>query len=57
MLRAVIKIVTLPIVLPVKIVARLLRPRRLARRRIQKKALLAIGAAAAVAVNHHRKQQ
>ena len=56
MLRAIIKIVTLPIVLPVKIVARLLSPRRLARRFIKKKAMLAIGAAAAAAVHHHHKR-
>jgi len=57
MLGTIIKIVTLPIVLPVKIVARLLSPRRIVRRFIKKRTLIAIGAASAVAAHQHSKKR
>ena len=52
MLRFIVKIMTLPVVLPIKFMAGILRPRR----RIKKRALLAIGVAAAAAAHQNTKK-
>ena len=56
MLRTLLKLITLPVRIPVKIVARLLRPKRVARRLLKKRNLMAVGVAAA-AVAHHSSQR
>ncbi|MFT5682570.1 MAG: hypothetical protein ACI8RZ_003492 [Myxococcota bacterium] len=57
MLRAFIKIITLPLVISAKIMRRLFRPSRIARRLFRKRNLVAIGtiAAAAAARQHANK--
>ncbi len=56
MLRAFIKIITLPVVIPAKILFRLVRPTRILKRLLRKRSLVAIGTIAAAAAAHQQSK-
>jgi len=56
MLRAIIKIVFLPVTVPARIVMRVFRPKRIVRRLLKKRSLIAMGALAAAAAHQHSQK-
>jgi hypothetical protein len=52
----IIRIITLPVVIPVKILLRLVRPSRIARRLLRKRNLLMAGAVVAAAAAQQRQK-